>query len=59
MKTIFLLILFSCFVLSLAGQSADSITVRKNDKGIVEYVKFPSLQSFESKKVAIPPQIVT
>jgi bacillolysin len=54
MKTIFLLVLFNCSVLFIAGQDTDSITIQKNDKGIVEYVKFPSLQSSESKQASVP-----
>lgn len=54
MKTIFLLLIFSFSILYITGQNNDSIIVKRNGKGIVEYVKFPSPQSPESKKVTIP-----
>lgn len=54
MKTLFLLILFNCSILCVAGQNKDGIIVKKNSKGIVEYAKFTSPQSNELKQVAIP-----
>lgn len=53
MKPILLLILFCSSVLCIEGQNTDGITIKKNAKGIVEYVKFP-LRHNELKQVIIP-----
>jgi len=53
MKTIIFTFIFCCTVSMLLGQGSD-IKIRKNNHGIVEYVKFPHPQSLESKRVTVP-----